>query len=107
VQAGDDTATQMLDQLRVHWEERTRCDRDVPEPQPGKLGHHHVEHVVAVAQVMMERDRRAVLEAARLNHGREAGRSLLWCGTALRSTADARLTRPRLANAPVKGLIAR
>lgn len=42
-------------------------DGKVPDPQPGYLLHHQVEHIVAVAQMVVEGDGHAVLQPGKGN----------------------------------------
>ena len=64
IKPGDDAGLDMLDEVLVHGKKRRAGHGDVLDPKGGHSVHGHVDHMVAVAQVVVERQRHAVGKAA-------------------------------------------
>ena len=59
-QRGDDSVFNMPDKRPVRIEQRACVDRQIPYPKLRNRLHHHVQHIVAVPQMVVERNGHAV-----------------------------------------------
>ena len=62
--ARDHAGTDMIQQRQVHIKQRAGLHRQIAQTLARSLGQHHVEHGIAVAQMVVKGNRHAALQAA-------------------------------------------